>query len=207
MSAFYPPKLCNIMIQSLFPHVINQHVCSLPCVARSHQSHRQKLVPGYPSVPLDIAMFNVGCQEVVTPAYVHRLLDRSEWKDRPEVLDAINSEKQGLLANGTWDEPKTRPKTEALAEAQAKGQKIHVGALMVIVIVSIKGYETIPSEWVIKARIVFRGDAVRDEANQAAAVFDGLAASAPTSLGGLNMIIAFGLVERNACSTSECIKA
>ena len=35
MSAFYPRKLCNIMIQSLFPHVVNQHVCSMPCVARS----------------------------------------------------------------------------------------------------------------------------------------------------------------------------
>ena len=34
-----------------------------------------------------------------------------------------------------------------------------------------------------------------------------LAASAPTSRGGLNMIIAFGFVEGNACSTSDCIKA
>ena len=83
-----------------------------------------------------------------------------------ELLDAINSEKEGLLANGTWDESKIRPKAEALAEARAKGQKIHGGALMLIV--SIKGYEKSPSEWVIKARIVFRGDAVRDEANQAA---------------------------------------
>ena len=115
----------------------------------------------------------------------------------------MNSEKQGLLANGTWDESKIRPKAEVLAEARAKGQKIHVGALMVIV--SIKGYEKSPSEWIIKARIVFRGDAVRDEANQAA-LFDELAASAPMSLGGLNMIIAFGLVEGNTCSTSDCIK-
>ena len=65
-------------------------------------------------------MFNVGCQEVVTPTYVHRLLGQSEWKDRPEVLDAINSEKQGFLANGTWDESKIRPKAEVLAEARAK---------------------------------------------------------------------------------------
>ena len=47
LSAFYPDPLCNIRIQSLFPHVINQDVCSMPCVARDHQSHRQKLVPGY----------------------------------------------------------------------------------------------------------------------------------------------------------------
>jgi hypothetical protein len=89
-------------------------------------------------------MFNVACKEVVTPAYVHRLLDRSEWKDRPQVLDAINSEKQGLLANGTWDESKIRSKAEVLAEARAKGQKIHVGALGAMA--SIKGHENSPSE-------------------------------------------------------------
>ena len=109
----------------------------MPCVARVQHPHRQKLVSGYPSVPLDVAMSHVGCKGLVTAAYVHRLLDGSEWKDRPEVLDAINSEKQGLLDNGTWDESKIRPKAEVLAEARAKGQKIHVGALMVIV--SIEG--------------------------------------------------------------------
>ena len=88
-------------------------------------------------------MSNVGCKELVTPAYVHRLLDRSEWKDRPEVLEAINSEKQGLLANGTWDESKIRPKAEVLAEARAKGQKIHVRPLMVIV----SKYEKSPAAW------------------------------------------------------------
>ena len=42
---------------------------------------------------------------------------------------------------------------------------------------------------IVKARIVFRGDAVRDEENQAA-VFDQIAASAPTSRGGLSLIVA-----------------
>ena len=74
------------------------------------------------------------------------------------------------------------------------------------IVVSIKGYEKSPAEWSIKARIVFRGDAVRDEENQAA-VFDELAASAPTSLGGLNLVIAFGLLGGHTCSTSDCIKA
>ena len=81
------------MIQSLFPHVVSRHVWSMPCVARVQRPHRQKLVAGYPAVPLDVAMSNVGCKKLVTHAYVHRLLDRSEWKDRPEVLEAINSEK------------------------------------------------------------------------------------------------------------------
>ena len=59
-----------------------------------------------------------------------------------------------------------------------------------MVIVSIKAIEKLSIEWIVKARIVFRGDAVRDEENQAA-VFDDIAASAPTSLGGLNLIVAY----------------
>ena len=179
ISAFYPRKLCEIMVQSLFPHVANRHVWFMPCVARVQRPHRQKLVAGYPSVPLDVAMSNVGCKELVTPAYVHRLLDRSEWKIDLRSLRPSTPGNRDF--NGTWDESKIRPKAEVRAEAGAKGQKIHLGALMVIV--SINGYEKSPAEWCIKARIVFRGDAVRDEDHQAA-VFDELATSAPTSLGG-----------------------
>ena len=65
-------------------------------------------------------------------------------------------EKQGLLANGTWDESNIRPRSEILAMAESSGNNIHIGFLM--------------------ARIVFWGDAVKDEENQAA-VFDDIAAS------------------------------
>ena len=48
------------------------------------------------------------------------------------------------------------------------------------------------SEWIVKADILFRGDAVRDEENQTA-IFDEIAASAPTNLSGLYLIMAYGL--------------
>jgi hypothetical protein len=192
------------MIRSLFPDVANQHVFSMPCVARSRQSHRQKLVKGHPSVPLDVMMAATGWHEIRTPAFVRKLLDRNEWKGHPEAFKAIENEKQGLLANGTWDETNIRPKSEILATAQPTGNEIHIGSLMVIV--SIKGFEKLSHEWIVKARIVFRGDAVKDEENQAA-VFDDIAASAPASLGGLNLIVAYGLLDGNETSTSDCIKA
>ena len=203
--AFYPRPLCNLIINSLYPHVIKQNVFSMPCVARKKQEHRQKLVKGYPSVPSDVMMVETGCHEIRTPAFVHKLLDRAEWKGHPEALKAIENEKQGLLSNGTWDESQIRPKSEVLAMARASGTKIHIGSLMVIV--SMKGYEKQSSEWTVKARIVFRGDAVRDEENQAA-IFDEIAASAPTSLGGLNLIVAYGLLilPNHKTSTSDCVK-
>ena len=131
MSAFYPRKLCEIKVQSLFPHVVNQHVCSMPCVARSRRPHRQKLLAGYPSVPLDIAMFNVGCKEAVTPAYyVHRLLVEVNGKIDQRFWMPSAGRSKGFLPMG-HGMSKIRPKAEVLAEARAKGQKIHVGALMV----------------------------------------------------------------------------
>ena len=159
---------------------------------------------GHPSVPLDVMMAETGCPEIRTPAFVHKLLDRNEWKGHPEALKATENEKQGLLANGTWDESNIRPKSEILAMAQSSGNKIHIGSLMVVV--SIKGVEKPSNEWIVKARIVFRGDAVRDEENQAA-VFDDIAALAPTSLGGLKLTVAYGLLDGNETTTSDCIKA
>lgn len=117
----------------------------MPCVTYKQHTHRTKVVKGYPCVPLDVLMWETGCSELVTPAYVHKLLDRSEWKNRPEVDHAIQSEKAGLLANNTWNESAIRPKSEVINEAKRLGQKIHIGSLMVIV--SIKGYEKPASEY------------------------------------------------------------
>ena len=77
---------------------------------------------------------------------------------------------------------------------------------MVIVSIKVFFFGKPSNEWVVKARIVFRGDAVRDEENQAAVV-DDIAASAPTSLGGLNLLVAYGLLDGNETTTSDCIKA
>ena len=92
MSAFYPRPLCQLTMSSLFPHVVDRHVFSIPCVARSRQSHRPKLVKGYQSVPLDVLMAETGCHAIPTPAFVHKLLDRSEWTGHPEALKAIANE-------------------------------------------------------------------------------------------------------------------
>ena len=90
---------------SAFPHVVNGHVFTMPCVPRTLQPHRQKLIKGFPSIPLDILMTETGCHEVRTPAFVHKLLDRSEWKGHPEAIKAIENEKQGLLANARGTNP------------------------------------------------------------------------------------------------------
>ena len=97
-----------------------------------------------------------------------------------------------------------KPNAEVLQQARNRGEKIHVGSLMTIV--SIKSYEKDASQWSIKARIVFRGDTVRDEHNQPA-IFQDLASSAPSSLAGLNLVVAPSWVNGHKCSPWDCVKA
>ena len=63
-----------------------------------------------------------------------------------------------------------------------------------------------PDSWKLKARIVFRGDDIRDQTGMSA-VFEELFASAPSSLEGLNTVIGFGLLESHGVTTSDAIKA
>ena len=176
LSAFYPEPLCRIVIESLFPHITNQHVISMPCIAKQSQSHRVKLVPSWPSIPLEVLMLESGLKSFQTPAYVHRLLSREEWRGRPEVQAAIDSERDGLLLEGTWREDEILAKDAVVESARLKGETIHLASPMTIV--SIKGFEKSSDEWRIKARVVFRGDAVKDQ-DGLGAIFQDLSASAP----------------------------
>ena len=112
-------------------------------------------------------------------------------------------EKNGLLSVNTWCENEIQANSDAIAASSA-GRTIHFGALMIIM--SIKGFERNPECWKLKCRIVFRGDAVVDQAFHSA-VFEIFSASGPSSLAGLNSVIAYSLLKGNKCSTSDAVKA
>ena len=149
-------------------------------------------------------MYESGMRELEAGGCVHRLLDRKEWVSQPGAHEAIGKEKSGLLEAGTWLEDEITSKAEALAWATRTSNVIHIGSLMVIL--SIKGAELDPDLWKLKARIVFRGDIVRDN-HGASAIFEELCASSPASLEGLNTVVAFGLLEANGCTTSDAVRA
>ena len=90
------------MINALYPHVVNQHVYAMPCEPKATQPHRAKLVIvfGNPCMPIDVVMYEVGCKGGTTHALVHCLLDRQEWKGRPEVHAAIDSERMAYWKVG-----------------------------------------------------------------------------------------------------------
>ena len=149
-------------------------------------------------------MHEAGIKRLRTPAFVHRLLDRDEWKGRDNVQEAIDSERNGLLLEGTWKENEIQSKESIIEEARQNNETIHLASLMTIVLV--KGCEKELGEWKIKARIVFRGDVVRDQ-DGLNAIFQNLASSAPSSIAGLNTLMAFSMLQGNSCSTSDCVRA
>ena len=81
---------------------------------------------------------------------------------------------------------------------------VHFGNLMIIL--SVKSSELSPDQWRLKARIVFRGDDIRDQSGMSA-VFEELFASSPSSLEGLNTAVAFGLLESHGVTTSDAVRA
>ncbi len=100
-----------------------------------------------------------------------------------------------------WKESESQSKESIINEAHKNHETIHLASLMTIV--SIKGSEKDPGEWRVKARIVFRGDAARDQGGLNA-IFQNLA---PSSIAGLNTVMAFSMLQGNSCSTSDCVRA
>ena len=148
--------------------------------------------------------FETGVKEVKVQGLVHRLLYRKEWIGQVSAIECVRGEKDGLVTAGTWIEAQIQSKADVLAWSRRTSNFVHFGSLMVIV--SVKGAELSPDSWKLKARIVFRGDNIRDEYGMSA-VFDELYSSSPSSLEGLNTTIAFGLLESHGVSVSDAIKA
>jgi hypothetical protein len=187
-TAFYPAALCEAVIQSLFPTVVARHVPAMSCIrSDSPQAHRDKEAHG-PFIPESEHPF----------AMVTKLLSRKEMLSCPKALAAIQAEAEGLLKAQTWSLESVRSKREVIREAKASGATVHFGSLMTIC--SIKHSESTDEGLrKHKARIVFRGDIVRDQ-HGALAVHQQLGSS-PTSMASSRQNLAYGQLA--GCSTSQ----
>ena len=121
----------------------------------------------------------------------------------PKARAAVRSEAEGLESKNTWDISTVTEKDELIRCAKKDGVKIHIGQLMSIC--SEKFAEMAEHLRVLKGRIVFRGDIVKDQEG-AAAVFQDLAAN-PTSVAGINNNIAYGRLPGHKTSTADAVKA
>ena len=165
--------------------------------------------PGYHGSPLNFANledFDLEIDPEAEPkvlAAVTRLLSRQETMANPKAKEAVRKEAQGLVDKGTWDLSTVIERSDLTAGAKKKGIKIHMGQLMSIC--SEKFAEMAEHLRVLKGRIVFRGDIVKDQEG-AAAVFQDLAAN-PTSIAGINNNLAYGLIPGHKTTTADAVKA
>ena len=67
-----------------------------------------------PCIPIDVMMIESDLKELFTPAFVHRLFDKEEWKGRPEIFEAIGNDKNGLLLKRSWFKEENMPSFKIL---------------------------------------------------------------------------------------------
>ena len=213
-SAFYPPKLCETIINSLYPDKCHSYIPSMSCIPSSQSGHREKETPSSDFVdvpsqhPIGLVFESdpsaaATAPGMVCPLAVTRLLDRKEWLGNEKALAALRKEADGLEKAGTWDLESVREKLDVAAEARRSNKSVHFGQLMSIV--SEKFAELKEELRVLKGRIVFRGDIVRDE-HGAIGVFQDLSAN-PTSVQGLNNNLAYGRMPGHRTTAADAIKA
>lgn len=119
-------------------------------------------------------------------AGIQLIRERKDWNKYPGWQEAISKELSGILENGIWNYEEVVPR-EVLMRSK---EPMHVGRLMTIV--SVKRWET-PELRRLTARIVFRGDDIRDQDNNLAALRE--AKANPSALAGNNANLAFGCLK------------
>ena len=145
-SALHKESMARCIAQSLYSHILDSHVPCMPTVPAAAAEH----------VPNELSSEQ---QKIL--AGVHMLIDRKDWHKHPGAQEAIDKEASGLLSNDTWSYDEVVSREELMRSKTP----LNIGRVMTIL--SMKHWET-PELRKLKARIVFRGDDIRDENNNLA---------------------------------------
>ena len=150
----YPLKLCRTMLSSTFGyHNFAPAMMCLPvnavqpdslCQATAVQpgSHCSSCAPAatratqkQPHREHEVVLGDFRVSEFLDsdiPLAVHKLLDRKEIWSNKGAMEALATEKAGLLKQRTWLEETVTEKEKLVSDARANGKKIHLGELMPI---------------------------------------------------------------------------
>ena len=158
-----------------------------------------------PAMPVELESEPVGHEEFSPDevlAAVHLLLNRNEWHKHQGWEEAIQKEASGINANNTWSFDEVISRSDLIARSKAKGEAINMGKLMTIL--SVKNFET-PELRKLKARIVFRGDDIRNADNTLAVLQE--AKVNPTGLAGINLNLVYGALHGHKTTQSDVTRA
>jgi len=203
-TGYYPLKMCNMIINALFPAETAKHVPAMPCNPVVKQTPHREHHDDSHSMFHDPVLLLLNQLVEKVPGMVTRLLDRKEMLGNPKALEAVRKEANGLLQGETWLNNTVQELHELKRKSQTTGDRVVIGQLMTLC--SQKYAElTDETKKVLKGRIVFRGDCARDE-NGALAVYQDLAAT-PTLITSANANIAYGLFVGNKTISADAVKA
>ena len=150
-----------------------------------------------------LAFGHIPSVDISSHAFVTKNLSRSEWMNDEKGLRAVQDEADGLRRNHTWDDSSVTTLSDLRHQSKVSGNSVKVAALHVLC--GIKHFEQPCDAWKYKGRIVYRGDQIRNEANELVLYAD--TATTPTALVALNLALFYGSCENNAISLSDAVQA
>ena len=208
-------KACRARFDQLFPRrgdnkpegesdqlaIEDADDCSYAPTTPPHSVSGETEVPECPPDSDDDGVAELADDAV--PGMVTRQLPRAEVLSRPDALDAIRKEFDGISQMGTWDLKSVQEEEEVRRIAISENETIHLADLLAIC--SEKHVELEPKFRSLKGRVCYRGDAARTAKGEIA-LYQTLSAS-PASIVAANAIIAYGLLKGHSISTADAVKA
>ena len=176
----------SIML-SLFPEKVFKGIAKMP-ISYGAVAHMER--------GLLMAQLIMGM--VRTPIPRHELLSHPQGKLK------IMEDAEAMRSLGVWNESELWEVDELKKHAREKQKTIlHVAELMVIG--SIKGSEAPEEQQSLKIRLVYRGDATRDQDNQVAILRE--MKSLPATVTTINFVLWFGLRKGHVVRIADATKA
>ena len=141
--------MATTILGAIFPDCFQKHVPCVPvveCVPESSE-HAPRDVPPTAAVARAAGL-------------VTQVLTGKEMLADAKALEAVKAEGQKVRNRRVWGDSTVTKRESLRKNAQERGEKIHVAAMTIAVI---KNHEMNPRHHVRAGRMVYCGDAVKDE--------------------------------------------
>ena len=189
---FYNRAMATVILGALCPSEVNDHVPALPVVPKTSEDteHVPRETFGMPGLEETFGM-------------VTKSLTRKEMLASSDALQAIKKDGEKLRLKDTWDDSSAIEPDVLCQGARKSGSKLHTAEAMTIA--GIKNFEMPIEKHVHKGRVVYRGDAVRDERG-ATALFQALH-SLPTNIQAINLTLFVGMLSGFLVQAADACQA
>ena len=184
LSGVYNVRMATAILASLFPQTMFKNVPSMSVVPGAVAHFERGLLMGQTVLGL-----------------VHSPMSRDEMMTNPKALEKLREEAQAMRDLKVWKDEEPIELDELKAFYKKKNETIHIGEIMPIC--HVKNSELHESLHKIRARLVFRGDACKDQFGNIAFFRE----SIPATVSTINLLLYYGFRSGNECKIADAAKA